>query len=295
MQLGAFELHEPVPQLRDPHMLVVLRPWIDVGTVGTLALSTLERHFGTQELGRLRRPGAFYDFTRYRPTLYRVDEHRRIEVPTSLLRYAQQTGSHDMAFLHALEPHLHGEEFVESVVQVAEHLGVRRYCQVGAMYGAGPHTRPLAVTGSASEGSVQEYLDSVGVRTSTYEGPTSIMALTTEQARERGIDTLHLLVQLPPYARLEEDHQGQETLLRVLEGLYGFGLDLDPIAQEGARQYGELGQVVQADPRAQAVVRQLEQAYDAEARAEPGPRERTQLPPEVERLLRDLETGEESS
>ena len=48
MRLGNFEISEPAPELRDPHLLVVLKPWIDVGSVGTLALETLERHLGAE-------------------------------------------------------------------------------------------------------------------------------------------------------------------------------------------------------------------------------------------------------
>ena len=67
MRLGDFEITEPLPQLKDPHVIAVLKPWIDVGNVGTLGLSRIERHLRAIELGRLARPGRFYDFTRYPP------------------------------------------------------------------------------------------------------------------------------------------------------------------------------------------------------------------------------------
>jgi len=35
MRIGAFDLPEPVPTLRDAHALVMIRPWVDVGSVGT--------------------------------------------------------------------------------------------------------------------------------------------------------------------------------------------------------------------------------------------------------------------
>ena len=67
MRLGAFDLIDPLPELKDPHVIALLRPWIDVGSVGTIALTKLERYFGAKELGRLTRPGNFYDFTRLPP------------------------------------------------------------------------------------------------------------------------------------------------------------------------------------------------------------------------------------
>jgi len=69
MKIGAFEIREPLPQLREPHVLASLRPWVDVNNVGTLTLDGLEARFGARELGHLAEPGLFYDFTRYRPML----------------------------------------------------------------------------------------------------------------------------------------------------------------------------------------------------------------------------------
>ncbi len=70
MRVGAFELNEPVPELREPHALTMLRPWVDVGSVGSLVLLWLESLFQAKDLARLVRPGNFFDFTRYRPIIH---------------------------------------------------------------------------------------------------------------------------------------------------------------------------------------------------------------------------------
>ena len=88
MQIGAFELNEPLPELRDPHVFAMVRPWVDVGSVGTLTLNRLERFMGSKELGRLSRPGTFFDFTRYRPNMRLVDGKREVKIPNSIIRYA---------------------------------------------------------------------------------------------------------------------------------------------------------------------------------------------------------------
>ena len=67
MILGEFELTEPLPDLHNTCAIVMLRPWIDVGRAATLVLTQLEQHLGAKELGRLARPGTYFDFTRYRP------------------------------------------------------------------------------------------------------------------------------------------------------------------------------------------------------------------------------------
>ena len=69
MKIGEFELTEPLPELKEPHVFAMVRPWVDVGSVGTLTLARLENHLGAKELGQLTRPGEYFDFTRYRPNM----------------------------------------------------------------------------------------------------------------------------------------------------------------------------------------------------------------------------------
>ena len=299
MQVGAFELRDPVPELRDPHIFAILQPWIDVGNVGTLTLGTLETQFNAEELGRLSRPSTFYDLTRYRPMLYRRRGERVVELPNTIIRYGIGEGDHDFVFMHILEPHNNGEDFVDSLVELAGKLNVRRYCQVGAMYGSTPHTRPLLASGQATDPEVQEKLERAGVRSSNYEGPTSMMAIATQELVKRGMETLSALIQLPPYARLEEDHRGQEKLLKLLSPIYSFNINnLAKIAQDGDRQYAEIDRMAQREPRVRSLVRQLEEAYDSEESKKQGDGEQgpdaPPLAPDVEDFLRELEQRDDS-
>ena len=102
MRIGAFELKEPIPELNDPYVLAVLRPWIDVNNVGSLVLDGLETQLGAKELGRLAKPGSFFDFTRYRPTLYLEKGSRQISIPNTTLRYVKRESGNDLFFLHLL-------------------------------------------------------------------------------------------------------------------------------------------------------------------------------------------------
>jgi predicted ATP-grasp superfamily ATP-dependent carboligase len=288
MLVGAFELVEPLPELREPTLLLALQPWIDVGSVGSMALTYLEEAWGARPLGHLARPGRFYDFTRYRPTLYRRGRHREISVPNTYLRYVQGQGDTDWLLVHALEPHSHGEDFVDSLVKVMQELGVRQYCLIGSYYAPIPHTRPLLLTGMAASDSATARLRAVGVRESQYEGPTTIVALTTEEARLRGIDAMSALVQLPAYAQLERDYRGLYTLLTCLSSLFGFSLDLERLRLEGERQYATLDDQVKRDPRLHSWVEELERIYDAEV-SSGAPDETPRLSPELERFLEEIE------
>jgi predicted ATP-grasp superfamily ATP-dependent carboligase len=160
------------------------------------------------------------------------------------------------------------------------------------MYGRTPHTRPVGVSGRATEESVQDYLKAAGVRTSGYGGPTTIMLMASELAPERGMEMMHLLVQLPPYIRVEEDIRGQEALLRALDGLYGFNLNMDSLVQQGDKQYQELNRLVRRNPQMRALIRRLEWDYDSQSVGLSGSEDDQELPPDIEGFLRELEGTE---
>src|SRR5512136_1904551 len=150
MRVGAFEISEPPPELREPHALAVLQPWIDVGNVGTLVLSRLESQWNAAELGRLLRPGTFFDFTRYRPVLYTKEDRRGLAIPNTVVSHGKSDTGKDFLLLRLLEPHMQAETYVDSVLELFKEFGVKSYCLLGSMYDMTPHTRPLPVSGSGS-------------------------------------------------------------------------------------------------------------------------------------------------
>ncbi len=266
----------------------MLSPWIDVGGVGTSALRSLEKKFRAVELGKLKRPGQFYDFTRYRPVLSLVEGRRIITVPNTTINYAIGD-RRDVVFFHFLEPHAMGEVYVESVLRVLEILNVKRYCLIGGMYDTVPHTRPLLVTGSATPRAMDGKLRSLGVKSSHYQGPTTINIMVSEQAPKQGIETMTLIVHLPHYTQLEEDYSGQYSLLSLISELFGFSLDLRRIKRVGEEQYQRISQAVDEDPEVKELVSAMERSYDeGEGEEEKEQTGRPRLSPEIERFLKEL-------
>ena len=150
MRIGEFEVVEPLPELEDAIAIAMLRPWVDVGSSGTLTLNILERQMTATELGRLARPGKFLDFTRERPVMKWVDGMRSLDIPNSVINYARDPGGtgRDFLFLHLREPHMYGEDYCDTVVELVKRFNVVEYCRIGGMYDQVPHTRPLKITGS---------------------------------------------------------------------------------------------------------------------------------------------------
>ena len=252
MRFRAFNISEPVPELNAPHALAIIRPWIDLSNVGSLILSCFETYLGSKELARLVRPGNFFDLTRYRPTLLRKENGSEVDIPNAIINYSKQSRGHDFLLLRLLEPHMMAETYVDSVVELLKAFSVKRYCLIGSMYDMVPHTRPLLVTGTASNPVLQNELAVTNVVPSDYQGPTTILSFIGQKALQLGIETCSMIVHLPSYLAMEDDYRGKKRLMEVISSLYNFDMpqaDIEKANQqeEQIRQLAE--QFMQQEPK----------------------------------------------
>lgn len=285
MRIGAFELSEPLPELKQPHALAMLRPWIDVGSVGALTILRLETYFGAKELGRLARPGNFFDFTRYRPTAYFKEGHREFSIPNTTISYAKRETGHDFLFIKLLEPHMLGELYVNSVLQLLKKFEAKRYCLLGSMHDMVPHTKKLLVSGGAIGEKAEQNLAKAGILPSDYQGPSTITFLITQQTSQLGIEAMWFIVHLPQYIQLDEDYRGKVRLMEVLESIYNIPKD-DADIERAEQQLQSVNMAVDESPELKAIMPQLEARY--QARIEKKEEKIVPLPPELEKFLREL-------
>lgn len=290
MRIGAFEVNETIRALRDPIAVATLRPWIDAGNVGTLTLRRLRNALGARDLGELVKPGEFFDFTRYRPTVRYDGEEREFVVPNTRVSYARRPDGPDILFLDILEPQAHAEEYMDSIIDLLATAHVKAHWRLGAWFGGVPHSRPLRVSMSMGQRQMDVKTRREVRRTTRYEGPTSIMSLLGPQLEARGIENNSLMLQLPHYVQFEDDHSGAAAMLEAVGTALGLSSDVAEaivgMKARGERQYEQLSRMVSADADLSRAVESFEQIYDAEHDdQEP---EGSALSPEIERFLGEV-------
>lgn len=288
MKIASFEIADPIPEISNPRAIAILKPWVDVGNVGTIALNALEKHMESKELGRIERPGTFIDFTRTRPEIRTVEEQRIVITPNTIINYAHYDGTdEDFLFLHLLEPHSMAEDYIDSIVEVLNHFNVRDYCRIGGMYDAVPHTRPLLITGDIDDKYSDDVRNMVSGRGQKYEGPTSIMSNLTQILDEAEIPTSMLMAHLPHYAPVEEDHLGASKLMEVLCAMYDLPNELIS-SRDDNQQYEAISRLIAGDGDAQRQIRRLETEYDQAIEADRMNSPNINISPGVENFLREM-------
>ncbi|HEY1358151.1 MAG TPA: PAC2 family protein [Thermoleophilaceae bacterium] len=258
------------PKLRAPVMVCAFKGWNDAGEAATAALSFIRDHFDSRDVAHID-PEEFFDFTAVRPTVRLAEGRtRRIEWPSNAVTAAEVPGAEgDLVMLHGVEPSLRWGRFTEAIVDVANELDARMVITLGALLADVPHSRPVAVTGLASDDALVEKL---GFERTTYEGPTGIVGVLHHTLAEAGVQSASLWASVPHYVAAAPNPKVALALLRAFEGTAGVAVEATEL-EEAAESYDEqVSAAVASDPEVKAFVERLESAMD-EVEAETPPEE----------------------
>jgi proteasome assembly chaperone (PAC2) family protein len=272
------------PDLSEPVLIAAFEGWNDAGDAASGAVRYLvERHDG--QLVADIDPEEFFDFTSTRPQAEIDDDGvRHISWPSTDVYAAHLPGdAGDAVLVLGTEPQLRWRTFCAQVTGVAQELGCRLVVILGALVAEVPHSRPVPVMGTVSDPALQSEL---GLRPSTYQGPTGVVGVLSAACRDAGIPAASLWAAVPTYVPTAPSPKAVLALLEYTSELLGMWVpttDLEIAAAAYERQVTEL---VQEDDETSDYVSQLERRHDADDDEE-GRGAGRSLVEEVERFLRD--------
>jgi predicted ATP-grasp superfamily ATP-dependent carboligase len=248
-------------------MVCAFKGWNDAGDAASTAVSFLTSTLHASRFARLDSE-EFYDFQANRPTI-RLGEHdrREIEWPSvEIFEARAPRAPRDLVLVQGYEPSMRWRAFTASLIDLAEALGVQLVVTLGALLGDVPHTRPVSMTGHASDAAL---LTRLGIQASPYEGPTGIVGVLHAACAQAGLPSASLWAAVPHYVAAAANPKAALALLRRVEGLIGVSVDVSELESAATEYERQVGLAVQSDPDIQAFVERLEQASDSEG--EDGP------------------------
>jgi predicted ATP-grasp superfamily ATP-dependent carboligase len=253
--------------LRAPAMVCAFQGWNDAGDAASNAVSFLASALEARSFARIDSE-EFYDFQANRPTI-RFDERETREIvwPTVEIFEAQAPRApRDVVLVQGVEPSMRWRAFSTHLVDLAEALGVQLVVTLGALLGDVPHTRPVSLSGHASDAVLLERL---GIQPSSYEGPTGIVGVLHTAFAKAGLPSATLWASVPHYVAAAANPKAALALLRRVEVLIGVSVDVSELEVAAADYERQVGLAVRSDPDIQAFVERLEQAADSEEQSTP--------------------------
>jgi proteasome assembly chaperone (PAC2) family protein len=244
------------PELRSPALVCAFSGWNDAASAATTALEAVAASLDSQVVARID-PEEFYDFQVNRPTIRLIEgETRQIDWPANTLLAVQvPTAERDLVLLSGVEPNIRWRTFADSIVGAAQRLGVEMVVSLGALMADVAHTRPVPITGLASDPDLVERL---GMSRSSYEGPTGIVGVVHDACRRAGMTSASLWAAVPHYVAAVPNPKAALALLRRLEGLTGIAVEASELEDATDRFTEQVDQAVSANPEIEELVRNLE-------------------------------------
>jgi proteasome assembly chaperone (PAC2) family protein len=243
-----------VPSLREPVLLLAFEGWNDAGEAATSAARYLENAAKAVDLAAIDCED-FFDFTVCRPRV-RLDAEgvREIEWPECRFSFGSLDGNRDIVIGTGIEPHLRWRTFSDLVARLTQRLGIQHVILLGAYLADVLYSRPVAVTGFASESATLERL---GVSPSSYEGPTGLVGVLGDRFRRDGLEVLSLWAGLPHYISATPNPRGALALLQNVAKHLSLGLDEEPLRNAAVEFEERVSALVAADPELSEYVREL--------------------------------------
>jgi predicted ATP-grasp superfamily ATP-dependent carboligase len=248
--------------LRAPAMVCAFKGWNDAGDAASGAVSFLAEALNAKRFARLDSE-EFYDFQANRPCIRLAGgEAREITWPTvEIFEAPAPRAPRDLVLVQGVEPSMRWRTFSAGMVDLAEALGVQLVVTLGALLGDVPHTRPVAMTGHASDSALVERL---GIQPSSYEGPTGIVGVLHSACAQAGLPSASLWAAVPHYVAAASNPKAALALLRRVEGVIGVAVNVSELESAAADYERQVGLAVESDPEIQSFVERLERASDSE-------------------------------
>jgi proteasome assembly chaperone (PAC2) family protein len=289
--MSALTIHTLPQGLRRPVLITAFSGWNDAAESATTAARYLATTFSAEKFAEID-PEEFYHFGLSRPYVrYKSgsETEREIVWPATEFSVARSGGlPRDLIIGVAIEPHLKWRTYCGSVLELARRCEATLVVMLGALLAEVPHTRPVRISGTASD---PELAARLAVRPTRYEGPTGIVGVLNTACREGGIATASVWANVPHYVSGIENPKAALALVQRVLTLLNLEADLGDL-EEASRQYDQnLAEIVAQNAKIKAYVAKLE-SRDAAEEPEANPAPASDLPPaselvaEIEQFLR---------
>jgi proteasome assembly chaperone (PAC2) family protein len=251
---------EEVPELRSPVLVAAFEGWNDAADAASSVIDHLMKVWNARVVAAID-PEEFYDFQMNRPVVG-TDEngHRRLTWPSTQLAVASPPGAlRDVILLRGIEPNMRWRQFCAELLAGATELGAELVVTLGALLADTPHTRPIPVTGTATE---PDLSDRLKLEQSNYEGPTGIVGVFQDACTRLDIPAVSFWAAVPHYVAQPPCPKATLALVGQVEDLLEISIPLGDLPEESRAWERGVDELAEEDEEIGDYVRALEETRD---------------------------------
>jgi proteasome assembly chaperone (PAC2) family protein len=273
-----------LPNLRQPDMIIALTGWSDAAQVATGTVLYLARTLDATKFAQIE-GDQFYDFSTTRPEVT-IDRGlvTSLQLPhNSLFYWKNKRTDRDLVLFQGIEPHFHWQKFVDTILDLASKLKVRRIYALGGLYDNIPHTMEPGISGVVNKADLLAVLQKHNIEPINYRGPSSLHSSLLSSCAQRNIEGISLWGHAPFYVRVDTNPMVCLGLVRKLTELMEIEIDLTELKKAGEYLQDMLNRLLADSEELQLYIKKLEEQYEIEGIT---PREPS---PGADRIIREVE------
>jgi predicted ATP-grasp superfamily ATP-dependent carboligase len=182
---------------------------------------------------------------------------RRISWPTTTVSVCRlPDADRDVVLLRGVEPNLRWRSFCGELRDIGEALGVELVVTLGALLADSPHTRPVPVSGTASD---RRTMEALGLERSRYEGPTGIVGVFQDLCAQAGVPAISFWAAVPHYVASPPCPKATLALLRRVEDLLDLPVPLGELPENARAWERSVDELAAEDSDVAEYIASLEQ------------------------------------
>jgi proteasome assembly chaperone (PAC2) family protein len=186
---------------------------------------------------------------------------RKIVWPSTQLYVARPPDAlRDIVLIRGIEPNMRWRQFCAELLAASDDLGVGLVCTLGALLAETPHTRPIQVTGTATELDVHDRLN---LEQSHYEGPTGIVGVFQDACTRVDVPAVSFWAAVPHYLPQPPCPKATLALLGQVEDLLELSIPLGDLPEDSRAWERGVAELAEEDEEIAEYVRNLEESADA--------------------------------
>ncbi len=239
-------------ELDRPVMLLALSGWVDAASVGTDAADRIAD--GGDVIAAFE-PDALFDYRSSRPTMhFSSGDLTDIEWPRLEIVHQSVEGV-DLLIARGNEPDFRWQELTTEFVELAQRYAVTKLVTLGAVPAPVPHTRPIRVVCTTSDGKLLR--DGDEVLPDDLVVPGAAVSVLRQGVADHKIPAIGYWAQVPHYLQ-SPFHPGVLSLIERVGAQVDVRFPIGELALEAAKQLEQIDEDLSERDDAREYVERLE-------------------------------------
>ncbi|MFC2072941.1 PAC2 family protein [Chloroflexota bacterium] len=239
---------ENIKSEKSTFMIAGFNQWANAGNVSSGIPEYLIEKLNARRVGHIRK-GDFYIFQLpgshfiFRHPVKYVEgyEEGYQEEPINDFHYTEISKKGLVIFI-GTEPNQHEDVYVNTLLDGAKELGVKRIIMPAGVGGEVPFDKERLVSCTYSLKQLKEELKDYALTFSNYNRNATIGMVINHYSKEKGIESVRMSARTPSYQiplEIPTDKRAMYDILRRIRYMFGINLDLSDLEKESKQQISD--------------------------------------------------------